>query len=785
MKKNKRRYLFSVEKFFNEDVQEKLIKKKRIWIWLSIVVVSAFILVVGTLGSTETYEEGDIATESLIYEGASFSYTSDVAYDEAVAAIESDINDVYTLDSTKLDNINAQINDFVDQASAIKEQEEGDDADATDLYTALLGDGDDAAAYEKAIKKLTLTDVTNVADNLSTYFESSYAEGIKEDDLETFLESLDTWIGDSHFSDDEQVVAQAIISTLTIEANYVLNQEETDAVTAKRIAEIEPVEVTVRSGQKIVDEGTIITAEQMETLQKAGMLTERKGVGYFLGVFGFVLFLFFLLFLYCRRFFPFYAFEKEGILLIGSVVIVFLTFCQVIMLAASSTTGTLYSVLGYLLPLPAVGIIFATLTNQRLSFIMVTFCGMLMALLVMNQPSYLIAAFCAVLFTVYTVGRIRERYQVVSFGFYLGLVNALIILIIGLMGEQSLKTVTIGCSVGLMSGFVSAFFALGSLPLLENALKLTTPMKLMELSSTGHPLIKRLMEEAPGTYYHSVLVGNLAEAAADAIGADALLVRVASYYHDIGKLERPAYFTENQEQGNNPHDKLAPTLSALILVSHVKDGVEMAKEYGLPEDVVNIIAEHHGNNVIKFFYNKAKERGDEVTPEDFAYPFPKPQTRESAVVMMADCVQATMQSMLPMTKGETAAKIHELIKERLNDGQFEECDLTFKDLHVIQEAFVSVYDGMTHHRIKYPELKALAKKSGISVEMVENGEDTAAEENHGPAEKELSAKPVEPIAVETETPAEKIDAVAAETPEAAVEAPDQKKEQGEETTDEN
>lgn len=771
MKNKRRRHLFSVGKFFTEDILEKLIKKKRIWFWLAIVFVSAFILVAGALGPTKTYEAGDVAPESLIYEGASFSYTSEVAYDEAVAAIEADINDVYMLDNTKLERLNTEIGDFVNQVSAIKDREEEDDTDSAELYRALLGSGDEVSAYEKAIKKLTLKEITNVVNNLSTYFASSYAEGIKEADLDTFLKSLDTWIGDSRFKEDEQAVAHAVVSTLTIEANYVLNKEETDAVTKKRIAEIEPVEVTVRSGQKIVDEGTVITAEQMETLQRAGMLSERKGVGYFLGVFAFVFFLFFLLFLYCKRFFPFYAFEKEGILLIGSVVVVFLALCQIIMLTASATTGTLYSVLGYLLPLPAVGIIFATLTNQRLSFIMVSFCAMLMALLVMNQPSYLIAAFCAVLFTVYTVGRIRERYQVVSFGFYLGLVNVLIILIIGLMGEQSLTTVLIGCAVGLMGGFISAFFALGSLPLLENSLKLTTPMKLMELSSTGHPLIKRLMAEAPGTYYHSILVGNLAEAAADAIGADALLVRVASYYHDIGKLERPAYFTENQEPGNNPHDKLTPTLSTLIIVSHVKDGVEMAKEYGLPQDVVNIIAEHHGNSVMKYFYNKAKERGDEVTPEDFAYPFPKPQTRESAVVMMADCIQAAMQSLSPMTKGETAAQIHDLIKERLNDGQFEECDLTFKDLHVMQEAFVAVYDGMTHHRIKYPELKALAKKSGIAVDMGENGEESvAAEITVGGGEKSFSQQENGIL--------DKVPATAED-----VAAIDQ--EQGEKTTDEN
>ena len=452
------------------------------------------------------------------------------------------------------------------------------------------------------------------------------------------------------------------------------------------------------------------------------MLSEGKGLAYFLGVTLFVLFLFMMLFLFCRRYFPTYAFDREGILLVGSVVTAFLLICLIIMILVAESSGTLHSVLGYLLPLSSVALVFSTLTNQRLAFIVTTFSGILMSLLLLNQPMYLIVAACSSLFTIYAVGRIRERYQVVSFGFYLGLINALLILILGMIGEQSLRVMLIGAGVGLVSGLLASFIALGSIPLLENSLKLSTPMKLMELSSTGHPLIKRLMAEAPGTYYHSILVANLAEAAADAIGADSLLVRVASYYHDIGKLERPAYFTENQEPGNNPHDKISPAMSSLIIVSHVKDGIEMAKEYGLPDEVVNIIAEHHGDSVIKYFYHKAKEQGDNVTEEDFSYPFPTPQTRESAIVMMADCVQATLQSMPPMSKGETAAKIHSIIEERLNSGQFVKCDLTFRDLAVIQDAFVSVYDGMKHHRIKYPDLKALAKKSGIKVEIPEAAE---------------------------------------------------------------
>lgn len=726
MIKNKsRRHPFFAGTFFTADLRKKLIDTKRIWYWLAFFLASVVILVIGSVSTSKSYEVGDIADETLIYEGATFSYISDVAYDKAVAEIESAVNDVYTLDNTKMNNLNGQIDDFVDKMTAIKKEEDSGSETVVSIYKGLFGDSDTAAVYEAALNSLTLSEINSVASALRSYLVSSYAEGIKETDLDAFIDDLNGWIADG-FKSDQKTAAEAIVSTLDIEANYVLDEDETEAVTAKRVAEIEPVEVTVRSGQKIIDEGTEITAEQMEALQKAGMLSEGKGVAYFLGVTLFVFFLYMMLFLYCRRYFPFYAFEREGILLVGSVITAFLLICQIIMLLVSESSGTLHSVLGYLLPLSSLALIFTTLTNQRLAFIVTTFSGILMSLLLLNQPVYLLVAAGSALFTIYCVGRIRERYQVVSFGLYLGLVNGLLILILGMIGEQSLRTILIGGAVGVMSGLLSSFIALGSIPLLENLLKLSTPMKLMELSSTGHPLIKRLMAEAPGTYYHSILVANLAEAAADAIGADSLLVRVASYYHDIGKLERPAYFTENQEPGNNPHDKISPAMSSLIIVSHVKDGIEMAKEYGLPDEVINIIAEHHGDSVIKYFYHKAKEQGDNVTEEDFSYPFPTPQTRESAIVMMADSVQATLQSMPPMSKGETAAKIHSLIEERLDSGQFVKCDLTFRDLAVIQDAFVSVYDGMKHHRIKYPDLKALAKKSGIKVEIsepIEGGEE--------------------------------------------------------------
>ena len=724
--RNSRR-LFTADSFLSREMQEKVIKSRLIWYWLAFIIATSLILMVTAIGSRGSFQAGEIASKTLIYEGSTFTYTSEVAYNSAVAEIESSVNEVYLLDKTKIDDINGEIDAFLEAMSTIKSEPDYNSEEVVSQYQKLFGDGDDAAVYEESLNRVDMETISSVASSLRAHIVATYANGVKDSEVTAYIEDLNEWIN-NNFRREEENIARAILSQITIEANYILDEEGTAAVTAKRISEIQPEEVTVRSGEKIIDEGTEITPEQVEALQKAGMLSEGKGPLYFIGIFLYVCFLYVLLFTYCKRYFKSFIYERNGILMIGCVIFVFLLLCQIIMVMVAQTSGTIHSVLGYLLPLPAVALVFSTLTDQRLAFIITTFSGLFMIILAQSQLSFILVAACGGLFTIYTVGRIRERFQLVSFGLYLGVVNIISIFVIGFIGEQTLRTILIGCVCGFFSGLLSSLIALGTIPLLENTLKMATPMKLMELSSTGHPLIKRLMAEAPGTYYHSILVANLAEAGADAINADPLLTRVAAYYHDIGKLERPAYFTENQEPGANPHNNLTPAMSVLILVSHVKDGIEMAKEYDLPEEVISIISEHHGNGVIKYFYHKAKENGDDITEEDFSYPFPKPQSRESALVMIADTVQAAIQSMGPMTKGELAAKIHSLISERLDDGQFEECDLTFRDLHVIQDAFVAVYDGITHHRIRYPELKALAKKSGLSEDMVRKKEDGEKEE---------------------------------------------------------
>ncbi|OPZ70969.1 MAG: hypothetical protein BWY80_01413 [Firmicutes bacterium ADurb.Bin456] len=300
------------------------------------------------------------------------------------------------------------------------------------------------------------------------------------------------------------------------------------------------------------------------------------------------------------------------------------------------------------------------------------------------------------------------------------------IFVVGLVTGTPLGLlISTSLALGITSGILSSILTNGSLPFLEHTFQITSPVRLLELSHPNNVLLKRLLTEAPGTYHHSIIVGNLAESAADAVGGESLLVRVGAYYHDIGKIKRPYFFIENQMTSDNPHDKIAPSLSTLILTSHVKDGVELAREHRLPQGIIDIIEQHHGSGLVSYFYHKALEsdRTETVTEEEFRYEGPKPQTKEAALVMLADSVEAAVRSLQNRTAGRVEGLVRKIIKDKLNDGQLDECDLTLKDLDIIAAAFVRVLTGIFHSRIEYPdiaqEMERRKKRAGTRKQLTE------------------------------------------------------------------
>ncbi|MDY6830411.1 MAG: HDIG domain-containing protein [Thermodesulfobacteriota bacterium] len=313
----------------------------------------------------------------------------------------------------------------------------------------------------------------------------------------------------------------------------------------------------------------------------------------------------------------------------------------------------------------------------------------------------------------------RERKVFIKAGAKLGLFNVAAITAINLYrGDLSGTGMLIDWGMAFFGGFLSGVLTAGLAPIIEMVFDYTTDIKLLELSNLDQPLLKRLMLEAPGTYHHSLVVGAMAEAAASEVGANPLLARVCGYYHDIGKIRKPLYFVENIRDGKNKHDKLAPSMSGLILMSHVKDGVDIARQHRLGKAVVDAIQQHHGTRIIAYFYEKAKRQAEEsgkekeINVNDFRYPGPKPQTREAGLIMLADEIEAAARTLESPTPSRLQGLMQDLINRTFSDGQLNECELTLKDLNNIAKSFNTILSGIYHHRIEYPSAENGKKKDG-------------------------------------------------------------------------
>lgn len=296
----------------------------------------------------------------------------------------------------------------------------------------------------------------------------------------------------------------------------------------------------------------------------------------------------------------------------------------------------------------------------------------------------------------------RRRTTIIRAGFIVGFVQVLLVIF---MEHFWIRPVDRYVAL-LLNGIASSIIVLGVLPIFEGLFKRVTNISLLELADFNHPLLQRLTIEAPGTYHHSLVVGNLSEAACSAIGANALLARIGAYYHDIGKLQKPEYFSENQDVQQSKHDNLAPTMSKLVIMNHIKEGVELAKKHQLNNSIIDFIQQHHGNSLVYYFYRRALEGledDQEVREEGFRYPGPKPATKETAVVLLADSVEAATRALKDPMPAKIEEVVHKIINNKFIDGQLDACDLTLKEIEVISAVFIRILSGIYHSRVSYPE----------------------------------------------------------------------------------
>lgn len=540
--------------------------------------------------------------------------------------------------------------------------------------------------------------------NAKFILDELLSTGINETDID--LLASDNYItgklGDK--TRKSQIKPIAGILEHVIMPNLIVDEYATEIARKNAVNAVKPYVVTFKKGDKILSIGEQLTQVKREALKKSGYNTFELNKGGILGVFLLTCLTMLFLIVYMKKYErKFFTPQYLGI--IGAFSIILTYICVLI--------TPMDAIQNYYMPYPAFTIIIAVFTNPIVAFLSTILILALLSLTLFIDPQVSTVFVFASIMAAYSVSKINysKRFDIIKCGLEVGIVTFLTIMLVAMFEEQfeiftNLSFIS-SATAGFLNGLFSSIIALGVLPIIENVFKIVTPYGLIELADHNQELLSKLQYKAPGTYHHSLMVANLCEAAAEAIGANPILARVGAFYHDIGKLKRPLFFIENQSYFGieNPHTKLNPRLSKMVITSHTKDGVELAKEYGLPQVIIDFIQQHHGEGLAGHFYKQAVdiEGKENVQEEQFRYPGPKPLMKETAILMLADAVESAVRSLKNPSQEQIENMINKIITERLNDGQLSDSPLTLKDIKLIANTFNRILRGMQHDRIKYQE----------------------------------------------------------------------------------
>ena len=360
----------------------------------------------------------------------------------------------------------------------------------------------------------------------------------------------------------------------------------------------------------------------------------------------------------------------------------------------------------FLIPLACAPILLTLLIDYKLSLVISILNVILIATVTNFNGIIIIIAILGAVLGSTILRRMQQRNDILYAALLIALISSGITLSLGALTTNNMYEIFLNTLLVAMGAILSGVLAVGILPFFESTFDIVTTVKLLELSNPNSPLLKKLLMEAPGTYHHSILVSNLAEVAAEEIGANSLLARIGAFYHDIGKTKRPYYFRENQIGIDNPHDKVSSRLSAKIITSHVTEGEELAKQHNLPREIERFIVTHHGDTLVKYFYlteKKNSDNPDSVKEEDFKYAGPTPSTKEEGIVMLSDSVEAAVRSIKDPNMDKIETMVNNIVKDKLESGQLNNCDLTLKDIEKIKKCFLKALNGIYHQRIEYPK----------------------------------------------------------------------------------
>ncbi|MGY3189298.1 HD family phosphohydrolase [Lysinibacillus sp. TE18511] len=548
-------------------------------------------------------------------------------------------------------------------------------------------------------------DLKRTSTQLSKLVKEYLQKSIRSENLFAAQNDFETKIRGQRGYPDKIFNTVVLIGRTSIIENETINDEQTKIRKEQAKESVEPTRIL--QGQVIVQEGQIIDNEAFRQLELLGMVSNKVSMKPIAGLIILILLQMVFIFILFERSVEDENKKRKALL----VTVIVYSLSILLMKFISLVAGGFDVTVAFLFPTALATMLVRLLVDDRAAVLItvmtaasagVIFQEGYSSVMQMEITLYIIFGGFASLFFLSSV---EKRSHILHAVGVIGLVNMSFIAFYLLMTQSSygLSEWLFYFIAALVSALLSGALTMGLLPFFESAFSLLSSLRLIELSNPNHPLLKKLLMESPGTYHHSVMVANLAEAACEEIGADGLLARVGCYYHDIGKTKRPAFFIENQMSGINPHDSLSPETSAEIIIAHTTDGAEMLNRYKMPQEIIDIALQHHGTSLLKYFYFKAKEEGKCIDETKYRYPGPKPQTKEAAVISVADSVEAAVRSMKEPNAEKIQKLVRSIIDDRVQDNQFDECDISIKELKCIERVLCGTLNGIFHSRIEYPK----------------------------------------------------------------------------------
>ena len=672
------------------------IERKTWWrygIFLVSIIVTFIILLTSIVNKKYDLKVGDIApvdfraNVDLVDE-----VTTKALIEDAVASVQNQYTQELEVRRNALKESNDFFNGIINSRNPMVSLDE--------IATVLSERGTYGISQEEYFALLSIdnSDLRYALNTINNGINKIYETPLEEDDENKITRSRTemSYIVDSFsFNEAAKNAIKQLVVTL-VKPNYFYDEEATARL--KEEAENSITPVLIKKNQTIVKEGDPVNANQLEILSELGYLSESgfNALPYS-GLVVAVLSIHLIIVFYLMRFYKVIYEDTKKIALIFLLMNLALALARVMVIISP-----------FIVPYTFLPMLLTILVKKRVGQSLALYSAVFLSIVTGFNVQVLLLLMLTSILSVIFINKVEERNDILKSSFYISVVTFVVSLSLGFLLSNSV-TDSIRNSLFAASGVIlSGILVIGFLPLIENTFNVVTEIKLLELANPNHPLLKRLQMEAPGTYHHSIMVGNLAEAAAEELHANSILLRVAAYYHDIGKLSRPQFFKENQIGSKNPHDEISPNLSTLIIINHVKIGLEMAEKAKLPQEIKDLIAQHHGTTLVKYFYLTMKnnaEDPDSVKEEDYRYPGPKPKTREAGIMMLADSVEAAVRSISDPTQGKVEAMVYKIFKDKLEDGQLDECDITFSDVSKIRKNFLKTFGSIYHERIEYPEDK--------------------------------------------------------------------------------